>query len=205
MAKLSGPLLSFGATGSVADSITFTDRNNQHIGKQHAIPSNPNTAAQATQRGYVADASNLISAARTSPTHSISPADISALDLLIKRERSKMSWYNRLCGNCISVSISGGIPGVMRDGLAYWGGVSWVLSIYCSQVDGINILSAVFSYGSKPATLLLQSPAVVDPITNHLYVLLPPVTPSIPIYWQLSIPIGNPSSGVCSGIYNFVP
>jgi len=50
MAKTSGPLLSLGATGSIADSITFGSWRGVSYARQKVTPANPRTAAQQANR-----------------------------------------------------------------------------------------------------------------------------------------------------------
>ncbi|MBA7592527.1 hypothetical protein ES708_34714 [subsurface metagenome] len=50
MAKPKSPLLSFGATGTIADSLTFQKRNHGTIARTKPIPKDPYTLAQAYQR-----------------------------------------------------------------------------------------------------------------------------------------------------------
>lgn len=46
MAKVDGPLFSFGASGSIADTMTFAKWKGRPYVRQHVIPSNPKSAAQ---------------------------------------------------------------------------------------------------------------------------------------------------------------
>ena len=54
MAKVTGPLLSIDARGTVADTLVFSYWRGQHYVRRWLKPANPNTAAQQTQRGYLA-------------------------------------------------------------------------------------------------------------------------------------------------------
>jgi len=53
MAKLTGPLFSLGASGSIAKTITFGKWKGIPTARQRVDPSNPNTADQQTQRGFM--------------------------------------------------------------------------------------------------------------------------------------------------------
>lgn len=53
MAKLTAPLLSLSASGSIAGSITYGTWKGVKYARQRVIPANPNTANQQTQRGYI--------------------------------------------------------------------------------------------------------------------------------------------------------
>ena len=50
MAKVKGPLLSLGASGSIADSMTFGKWKGINTCRIKSTPTNPNTSSQQTQR-----------------------------------------------------------------------------------------------------------------------------------------------------------
>lgn len=50
MAKVDGPLFSFGASGSIADTMTFSRWKGRPYVRQHVIPANPKSAAQVGTR-----------------------------------------------------------------------------------------------------------------------------------------------------------
>lgn len=52
MAILKAPLLSFGASGKIADTLVHFTWKGLNVVREHVIPANPRTAAQQTQRGY---------------------------------------------------------------------------------------------------------------------------------------------------------
>ncbi|GAI67966.1 unnamed protein product, partial [marine sediment metagenome] len=56
MAKPKSPLLSLGARGSIADSLTFQKRGRATIAREKPIPQNPRSEAQLAQRQVYTDA-----------------------------------------------------------------------------------------------------------------------------------------------------
>lgn len=50
MAKVTAPLLSFDAAGSIGDTITFGKWKGRNYARRKVAPTNPNTAGQQTQR-----------------------------------------------------------------------------------------------------------------------------------------------------------
>lgn len=56
MAKTHAPLFGFGASGQLGKAIVFGDWKGINVARQYVVPANPNTAPQATQRGYFSDA-----------------------------------------------------------------------------------------------------------------------------------------------------
>lgn len=65
MAKTTGPLLSFGASGSIAKTAVFSKWKGIPYVRQHVIPSNPNTAPQQLTRNVFAFMSNMWKGAPT--------------------------------------------------------------------------------------------------------------------------------------------
>ena len=59
MAKVTGPLLSIAARGSIASTQVYSTWKGIDYVRQHVIPANPNTAAQQTTRGVFKEASDL--------------------------------------------------------------------------------------------------------------------------------------------------
>lgn len=65
MAKISGPLLSLGARGTIAKTATFSRWKGRPYVRQHVIPGNPNTVAQQHVRGEFKNAAALYKSAPT--------------------------------------------------------------------------------------------------------------------------------------------
>jgi len=56
MAKVSGPLLSLGASGTIGGLMTFSNWKGQNYVRQRVTPYNPQSTDQTTQRGLFTDA-----------------------------------------------------------------------------------------------------------------------------------------------------
>jgi len=56
MAKLKAPLMSLGASGKLAGTLVFSTWKGLKTAREYVTPSNPQTAAQTTQRGLFTDA-----------------------------------------------------------------------------------------------------------------------------------------------------
>lgn len=54
MARVTGPLMSFDASGSVAGSVVFSKWRGRNYVRRHAVPANPRSAAQLAARSIVA-------------------------------------------------------------------------------------------------------------------------------------------------------
>ena len=59
MAKVTAPLLSFGASGSLAKSLVYSKWKGRPYTRRHVIPANPQTTAQTLTRNAFASANNI--------------------------------------------------------------------------------------------------------------------------------------------------
>lgn len=59
MAKLTGPLLSFSALGTIADTVTYSRWKGIDFARQRVIPANPNTTEQQTTRSVFSTLSGM--------------------------------------------------------------------------------------------------------------------------------------------------
>ena len=96
MAKVTGPLLSLDASGTVADVLTFSRWKGRNYVRQRVIPSNPNTPDQIAIRDLIRDASiawksgatvggvAINTAYKTAYNEAASPFSISGFNLFIK-------------------------------------------------------------------------------------------------------------------------
>lgn len=70
MAKVSAPLLSLGASGTIADTITMARWRGVPYARQRVIPANPRTAAQQSTRSVFTEGSN---SWKTAPSDFVAP------------------------------------------------------------------------------------------------------------------------------------
>ena len=80
MAKVTGPLLSLDASGSVASTMTFSRWKGRNYVRQRVIPTYSNTALQAAIRDLIRDASILWKSNGTDGTTTIDASYKSAYD-----------------------------------------------------------------------------------------------------------------------------
>ena len=97
MAKVTAPLLSFSASGKIADTLVASSWKGLAVFRQFVRPSNPQTAAQVTQRGYMAD---VVAAWRNYFTSSTGR---SAWNRLALQLPSVMSGFNAFVRNAVQV------------------------------------------------------------------------------------------------------
>ena len=101
MARLKAPLMSLGARGQLGKSIIFSVWKGVDYAKEYATPSNPNTSAQQTQRGYFSDAVDVWH------DGNFSSDDFSAWSLSARYASKPMSGFNKLVKDYVDERVSG--------------------------------------------------------------------------------------------------
>lgn len=103
MAKARGPLFGLGASGSIADALTYQRGASGPVAKRYSRPANPQTAAQQAQRATVRTA--------TENWHGDGDRPLEAVDQAAYNLRAKLegrgSGYNWLVGALLKQSAAG--------------------------------------------------------------------------------------------------
>ena len=102
MAKVNAPLLSMSASGSIGNTLTFFGWKGLNAVRTWVKPANPNSAAQATQRGYMTLTVATIHVAQATATSPIGPLDVAAYALDASTEATPRTWFNQVCAQCVT-------------------------------------------------------------------------------------------------------
>src|SRR3972149_4922780 len=94
MAKLTAPLFSFAASGKLANTLVFMGWKGLNNVRQYVVPSNPQTSAQVTQRGYLGDAVDMVHAAQAEAADPLDEVDQMALSALGNLQATPRTWFN---------------------------------------------------------------------------------------------------------------
>lgn len=106
MAILTGPLLSFGASGKLGDLLVFGKWKGIDVARSYVVPANPNTAAQSTQRGYMTGA---VDEWHTAGAPALEGNDKSAWDRFAG-VLGPMSGFNAFTKEWMTEKVAGGTP-----------------------------------------------------------------------------------------------
>lgn len=106
MAKTSAPLFGFGASGKLGDALVFGKWKGIDVARAYVIPANPRTAAQTTQRSYLADA---VDEWHTTGADALEGADKLAWNRYAG-VLGKMSGFNAFCREFVNELVAGGTP-----------------------------------------------------------------------------------------------
>lgn len=115
MAVPTGPLLSFGASGSIAKTVVFSKWKGRPYVRRHVIPANPQTAAQTLTRNIFTFSSNVWKA---SPTILRSPWDRFATGQVLTGRNAFIGKNVQLMRSETDVLLWLGSPGA-KGGLAF--------------------------------------------------------------------------------------
>lgn len=110
MAKVKAPLFSFGARGQLGKALVFFPWKGIDCCREYVIPSNPNTADQQTQRGYLGDAVD------DYHTIGLDAVDITALNKAALHDPRPMSGFNKFCSEHVGIAVAGETPDMGFDG-----------------------------------------------------------------------------------------
>lgn len=107
MAKTQAPLFGFGASGQLGKALVFGKWKGIDVARQYVVPANPDTAAQNTQRGYLAGAVDQWHDA----TNVLSATDKEAWNRLAGLQKPPRSGFNQFVKGIIDENVAGGTPG----------------------------------------------------------------------------------------------
>jgi len=103
MAKLTAPLLSLTASGTIAKSVTYGTWKGIKYARQRVIPANPNSAGQQTQRGYL----TTVVAQFHDTTDILTALDLANLNRGALYSGRPMSGFNLFCKNRVDTLVAG--------------------------------------------------------------------------------------------------
>lgn len=104
MAKVTAPLFSFGARGKLGDALVYFPWKGIHAVRTYAIPANPNSAAQQTQRGFMTNA------VANWHNDGLILLDTVAWDRHAATRPSSMSGFNSYVKDHVDLQVAGDTP-----------------------------------------------------------------------------------------------
>jgi len=207
VAKLKAPLLSLGAAGAIGKTLVFFAWKGIDAVREYVIPTNPKTAEQTTQRGYLTAAVAAIHAAQALTENPLDQDDQVANSALATAKGKIMTWFNQMTKLWVDVKVDAKVPIVYRDGHALDPTVTAVdLRIYISEETGSTLAAGAFFLGLTKTNLhhgyageifdgvrVALDDADIDAWANT----------GDKIWWQFRPASGDGCEGANSGIYHF--
>ena len=148
MAKVSGPLFSFGASGKLANSLVFMKWKGIADVRQWLKPANPKSTAQVTQRGVMTDA--------VAQWHDvgITAGDQAAWNSWAGLQAKPMSGFNKFVKEYIRITNAADAWKLLFGGSAV-AGAAGVLTVEVDSADEVTVVVA--KYGTKKTLLLSEA------------------------------------------------
>lgn len=145
MAKLTGPLLSFGARGQLGKTLVYGEWKGIDVVRTYVIPANPNSAAQQTQRGRLANAVN------DWHVEGLDADDVTAWDRYAATLPAPQSGFNAFVSRNIAIQATGDTPEDGIDGSL----VDDADNTFSGQItEGGDALSISMLWGTSPTSLI---------------------------------------------------
>lgn len=208
MAKLKAPLLSFSASGKIADALVYFTWKGLEVVRQYVVPSNPKSTLQTTQRGYLTDAVAAIHVAQGEATQPLDENDTTAYAALGSTHATPRTWWNEICKIWLDTKVAAKVACI------YSGGTHSDLSkddfrpsLYLNEETGSTLAAGKFYLGTSKTALVTSKAADVNAAVD---VGLDPangfdgLVAGTKYYWQFRPDSGDGCEGAVSGIYSGV-
>jgi len=208
MAKLKAPLLSLGASGQIGKALVFFGWKGIDVVREYVVPSNPKTALQTTQRGYVTAAVAAVHAAQADATHPLASIDQVAYSALASAKGTVMTWFNMAVKLWVDVSVAVKTACIYKA--AVFGAktaAAFEFHLYLEEETASDLAAGKFYFGTSKTNLIHSEACDINP-GSYVYInvvdLTAFLTAGTKYYVQFRPDSGDPCEGADSGIYNFV-
>jgi len=200
MAKLKGPLFSLGATQQLGKTLVYFGWKGLNVVREYVIPSNPRTAPQTTQRGYMTTAVAAVHTAQADAVVPMLPADISAYALWASVVKAATTWFNQAVRNFIDQLVAG-LGGIVYGNGTVTPGVGTVT--FAINDATATVTAGFWYYGTSKTALINVIAAVV--VATLINVTIPGLVAGTKYYAQFRPSAPAATVGAWSGIYYGTP
>lgn len=207
MAKLKGPLFSLGASQQLGKTLVYFNWKGLDVVREYVVPSNPKTAGQTTQRGYLTAAVAKIHAAQALAANALDAADISAYALLASVVKAATTWFNQAVKEWVDCKVAGNDPLIYSNFTVSDATVgAFDCIVYLNEETGSQLANGKFYFGTSKTALIHSFAGVVNPgvdvdiVAGDLSAFL---TAGVKYFVQFRPDAADPSEGCNSGIYYF--
>ncbi len=196
MAKLKAPLMSLGAAGQLGKALVFFPWKGLDLVREYVTPSNPRTADQLTQRGYMTTAVDEVHTQQAAAANPLSPDDIQAYGLLASLRSTPRTWFNELVKLLVDQLVGGLNAEFPTDGTSTPGAGQILMSVFDNNG---SMTIGDFWYGTSKTALIYSEAAVL--VAGEFTATPTGLVAGVKYYWQFrpTAPAGN--IGGNSGIY----
>lgn len=208
MAKLKGPLFSLSAEGAIAKTLVYFGWKGLKVVRQYVIPANPNSTAQATQRGYLTEAVAKIHAVEALAANMLDEDDTIAYARWGSCFPTPRTWFNQAVKNWVDVRVAVKIPIIFSNGTISDPTTTTIdLIMYLNEKTGSTLAAGKFYFGDTPTSLIHTKAATVVAGTSVALAnsdCSAFLVAGTRYYVQFRPDAGDGSLGAYSGIYSFL-
>lgn len=154
MAKVKAPLLSFGASGKIADTQVYFPWKGINAVRKYVIPTNPKTDAQVTQRGWVTEAVDKIHTAMSAPAGALNSLDKSAFALWARALGIIMTWFNCIVKYWVDARVAANSACIFTGGVVTPASTQVTLQLFITASVGAEPTDGKIWYGTSPTSLI---------------------------------------------------
>lgn len=205
MAKLKGPLFSFGASGAIGKTLVYFPWKGIDCVREYVIPANPQSGPQTTQRGFLTAAVAAIHAAFVAAATPMGEPDKSAYALAGSVFATPRTWFNQAVKNWLDCYRAGDEGAIFRSGYATPAAETLHVHVYSVKIDAAKITSGRFFYGRTKTALLSSTDATIVSGNEEAHVNIVGLTNGIKYFWQFRVDDTETCQGAKSGIYYATP
>jgi len=208
VAKLKAPLLSLGAAGQLGKTMVFFSWKGINAVREYVIPTNPRTALQTTQRGYITDAVAKVHEVQGLAAYPLQVADQTAYSALATAKGRIITWFNQVVKLWVDVKVAGQIPIIYCVGQAVNTTRAAIdITAQIEEETPGTLLAGHFYLGLSRTNLIHSFPAGIE---SGEYVNITGqdieawTSDGDKVYWQFRPDAEDPCEGADSGIYHFI-
>lgn len=208
MAKLKAPLLSLGAAGALGKAMVFFGWKGIDCVREYVIPSNPKTALQTTQRGYLTAAVAKIHAVQATSPNGLVEEDQTAYALLGSTFPTPRTWFNQIVKLWCDVKVDSKVPVIYSTfNLPDKDRASLDVIAFLNEETGSQLAAGKFYFGTRKTNLVHPVTANVvagDNVNAANQDLSGWMAVGVKYFVQFRPDAGDPCEGANSGILSFV-
>ena len=201
MAKLKAPFLSLGASGQLGKAVVAFPWKGIDALREYVIPTNPKSAKQQTQRGYLSGAVALIHTCQKLAANPLDADDCTAYALLGSIHPTPRTWFNEACKINVDSKVAGKDYGVCCNGTITEVEDELDIELWTSYTA--NPTAGDFWYGVSKTALLNKEAATV--LANKMSATIAGLVSGTKYYIQFRPTAPAGAVGVNSGIYTGIP
>lgn len=205
MAKLKAPLMSLGATGALGKTLVFFGWKGLNVVREYVVPSNPKTALQVAQRGYVTEIVAAVHAAQAEAANPLDSDDQVAYSALASAKGKTMTWFNQVVKIGVDCLVNSKGYTICTDGNVVDADHADFRPFVYLRDDGVTQIAAgTFYVGTSKTNLIYSKAADIVAGTSATLAALggfDMLTAGVKYYWQFRADAADPCEGADSGIY----